>query len=148
MDVDPPIEALRRDLIKQALVPDLEIIRSRGSENPPKWAREIQSTFDDMMSSVPPNTDLYFVSSQVGTTLACIPRFVHREKLYEVVADTAHQVILEVSKGQAWPQCPKHHRHPLWIKQVHSGLVWTCISDPSVTIPVGQLPRSTDQDRS
>lgn len=54
------------------------------------------------------------------------------------VIESTQQDVHDEFIGTAWPQCPRHRRHPLW---VHGG-AWWCEQDRVLIARVGELGRS------
>jgi hypothetical protein len=56
-----------------------------------------------------------------------------------VVAEQVQQWLHDTFQHTAWPPCPRHVRHPLWLDDAHNRLVWRCTQDDVDVAPLGSL---------
>ncbi len=63
------------------------------------------------------------------------PRWLHH------VVEAIQQEVQEDRIDTAWPQCPHHGGHPLWLEaHTASELWWSCRRDGVRIAPLGELP--------
>jgi hypothetical protein len=59
-------------------------------------------------------------------------------RYFEQVVEDSQQDIQDEFIDTAWPQCPRHHHHPLWL---HDG-AWWCEQDGLRIAPIGGLAQT------
>ncbi len=55
------------------------------------------------------------------------------------VVDDVQQILHDTFVDTTWPQCPRHLRHPLWLRLHNDEPVWFCDSDNMPVAKLGEL---------
>jgi hypothetical protein len=72
----------------------------------------------------------------VRTRAAELLRFLDDRAYYvEKLAEDVQQYFHDCRIDTAWPRCPLHPNHPLWLQQKH----WVCSGAKAVIAPLGSL---------
>lgn len=67
------------------------------------------------------------------------------EHFTEWVVERAQQVLHDTFEDTTWPRCPRHGRHPLWLRWNNGDPTWCCDTDNTPVARLGELAVSRQQ---